>query len=460
MASDAPALFPLGTTTVTWTATDAAGNEAAATQRVLVQDTTPPAIEDPPALSLEAGSAAGYDTAAPGQALVPPSASDAAGPAAVSGDAPPTLPIGRTVITWTATDDAGNEAAAVQAADVSDTTPPSLEAPADVVAEASSPDGTPVDIGSPVATDAVGVASVASDAPALFPIGDTIVNWTAIDSANNTATAPQRITVQDTTPPAISVPATIVLEATDPAGYPVGPGTLFDLPTATDLAGPATLESDAPPVLPLGPTTLTWTATDSAGNEATAPQQIAVRDTIPPELDPPADVVAEASSPDGTPVDIGTPNATDAVGVASVASDAPALFPLGTTTVTWTATDAAGNEAAASHSVSVLACGRLPAGFNVITGTAGDDILTGTPGPDLIFALAGDDVILAGDGDDCILAGDGDDVIRGQSGDDVIRGQSGDDVIDGGAGRDACESGDGGNGDGGGPGGLATNCEQ
>ena len=453
VASDAPSLFPLGTTVVIWTAADASGNEATALQRITIQDTTPPAIERPLPLSLEAGSAAGYDAAAPGQGLDPPAASDAAGPAAVTGDAPSMLPIGRTVITWTATDDAGNSAAAEQAVDVADTTPPSLAAPPDATAEASSPDGTPVDIGSPVASDAVGVASVASDAPSLFPLGTTIVNWTAVDDANNTATASQRITVQDTTPPAISVPDPIVLEATDPAGYPVGPGSLFELPAATDLAGSTTLESDAPPVLPLGTTTLTWTATDAAGNAATAEQEITVRDTIPPLLEAPPDIAAEASSPDGTPVEIGAPNATDAVGVASVSSDAPALFQLGSTTVTWTAADASGNAAAASHSVSILACGRPAAGFNVVTGTAGDDILAGTPGPDLIFALAGDDVILAGDGDDCILAGDGDDVIRGQSGDDVIRGQSGDDVIDGGDGNDACEAG-------GGSGGLATNCEQ
>ncbi len=345
VASDAPALFPLGTTAVTWTATDAAGNTATAEQRVTVADTEPPLIGGPlPALSLEAGSASGYDTAAPGQALAPPAASDAAGPAHVAGDAPYVLPIGRTVITWTATDGAGNAATAEQVADVSDTTPPLLEAPPNMTAEAASPDGTPVDVGEAEASDAVGVASVASDAPPLFPLGATTVTWTATDAAGNTATAGQLVTVLDTTPPEITVPAPITLEAAAPGGYPLGSGTLFELPAASDLAGPAGLESDAPPVLPIGATILTWTATDAAGNAATAEQRVTVQDTVPPLLYVPADVAAEASSPDGTPVDIGEPNATDAVGVASVASDAPALFPLGTTAVTWTATDAAGKH--------------------------------------------------------------------------------------------------------------------
>jgi len=41
---DAPALFPLGTTTVNWTATDANGNQSTATQDVTVEDTTAPVV--------------------------------------------------------------------------------------------------------------------------------------------------------------------------------------------------------------------------------------------------------------------------------------------------------------------------------------------------------------------------------------------------------------------------------
>ncbi len=44
VTNDAPPVFPLGETTVTWTATDASGNSATATQKVTVVDTPPPAI--------------------------------------------------------------------------------------------------------------------------------------------------------------------------------------------------------------------------------------------------------------------------------------------------------------------------------------------------------------------------------------------------------------------------------
>ncbi len=55
-----------------------------------------------------------------------------------------------------------------------------------------------VDIGTATATDNVGVTSITNDAPSgnLFPVGTTIVTWTAEDAAGNTGTATQSITVE------------------------------------------------------------------------------------------------------------------------------------------------------------------------------------------------------------------------------------------------------------------------
>jgi len=44
ITNDAPAVFPLGTTTVTWTATDDSGNVVTAAQTVTIVDTTAPVI--------------------------------------------------------------------------------------------------------------------------------------------------------------------------------------------------------------------------------------------------------------------------------------------------------------------------------------------------------------------------------------------------------------------------------
>jgi hypothetical protein len=81
---------------------------------------------------------------------------------------------------------------------------------------------------------------------------------------------------------------------------------------------------------------------------------LAVRDTIAPSIVAPPDVTAECVSPAGTSPDLGLPSASDVCdGSLQVTSDAPAAFPLGTTTVTWTARDASGNTSTATQRVTI-----------------------------------------------------------------------------------------------------------
>jgi hypothetical protein len=62
-----------------------------------------------------------------------------------------------------------------------------------------------IDIGTASAIDNVdGMIAATSNAPDAFPLGTTIVTWTATDEAGNTGTAEQSITVVDTTPPTIN----------------------------------------------------------------------------------------------------------------------------------------------------------------------------------------------------------------------------------------------------------------
>ena len=82
---------------------------------------------------------------------------------------------------------------------------------------------------------------------------------------------------------------------------------------------------------------------------------VTVQDTLSPTVTPPADVTTECADPGGTAIAIGSATATDSCDPApTVASDAPALFPLGNTTVTWTASDADGNQGGAQQTVSVV----------------------------------------------------------------------------------------------------------
>ena len=76
-------------------------------------------------------------------------------------------------------------------------------------------------------------------------------------------------------------------------------------------------------------------------------------DSISPIVTPPDNIVAEATGPE-TIVDIGTATATDNVGVVSLTNDAPSTFHVGTTTITWTAKDAAENKGTALQKITVL----------------------------------------------------------------------------------------------------------
>ncbi len=86
-----------------------------------------------------------------------------------------------------------------------------------------------------------------------------------------------------------------------------------------------------------------------------------VRDTVPPVVTAPPDCTVIAREV-GTAVNIGAAAATDNLAVLSLVSNAPALFPVGTTVVTWTATDTAGNTGTAAQKITVVYCfeGFLP----------------------------------------------------------------------------------------------------
>jgi len=113
--------FALGTTTVTWTATDSGGLTATDTQTVTVRDTAAPTVTAPSDRTAEATGA-----------LTPVNIGTATATDLVDGGLTPvpsdTGPFARGthVITWTATDSEGNAGTATQTVTVADTTAPSV----------------------------------------------------------------------------------------------------------------------------------------------------------------------------------------------------------------------------------------------------------------------------------------------------------------------------------------------
>jgi Ca2+-binding RTX toxin-like protein len=138
-----------------------------------------------------------------------------------------------------------------------------------------------------------------------------------------------------------------------------------------------------------------------------------------------------------TLLEIGFATATDIIDdTPIITNDAPEVFPLGETIVTWTATDKFDNISSSTQTISVQTCGNNPSYYNLIVGSQDDDLLIGTTLPDLIFANGGDDIISGDKGNDCIFAGDGNDIIFGNQGNDHISGEDGNDIIKGNSGQD------------------------
>ena len=102
---------------------------------------------------------------------------------------------------------------------VLDVTNPLITAPADVVTTANSGcSATGILLGAPIVSDNCLVASFSSDAPAIFPIGTTVVTWTVIDGLGNVSIATQNVVVTDVTAPVVTTQnISITLDATGTA---------------------------------------------------------------------------------------------------------------------------------------------------------------------------------------------------------------------------------------------------
>ena len=281
----------------TWTATDQCGNSTNCVQTITVQDTTQPTITAPGDVVLECPNNA--TTNLTGVAT----AQDTCGSVTITySDTVSNTCGGSKIIsrTWTARDACGNSANAVQTITVQDTTSPRLTQPRNVVLEC------PADIrtnntGAATATDACSAVAITFNDEVTTNCGGTKViarTWTATDVCGNATNAVQTITVRDITPPSITCPTNLVLEC------PADIGTNnTGVATAQDACGSVTISyNDSVSNICAGAQVIsrTWTATDECGNSANCVQTITVRDTTPPTITCPTNVVLECPADTST----------------------------------------------------------------------------------------------------------------------------------------------------------------
>ena len=263
-------------TTLTCTVTNNAGlsNSASVTVKI---DLTSPTLTLPSPIVEATGSSGAlvtYDA----------SASDSLSGLDTFSCTPPsgsTFPMATTTVSCSGTDKAGNTATGtftVTVLTVQDETAPLVAVPADITVDATGPTGGVVTF-TASALDAVDGSLAPTCTPSsgsMFALGSTKVTCSVADKAGNTGSASFNVTVVDKTPPTLKIPADMTVQAASPGAVVTFSASASDL---VDGSVPVTCTPASGSTFPVGTTTVACSATDKAGNPASASFKVTVTPT-------------------------------------------------------------------------------------------------------------------------------------------------------------------------------------
>ncbi|GGG43983.1 hypothetical protein GCM10010976_14470 [Bizionia arctica] len=362
----------IGSQTVTLVATDAAGNTDTCVHTVNVVDSIAPIITTCPApITVSADNSVSCE--ATGVVLTPPTGTDnCTASLTITNDAPAAFPFGViTTVTWTLEDASGNSVQCTQLVTVEDNSDPEITCPTNIVQNTDAGLCTAVVTFDPPTVNECSTYSITRiDGNVLnsgdaFPIGDTTIEYQVLDDNNLLATCSFTITVEDNEDPTITAPNDITPSTDlDTCGANIAiPNASFtdnctdstltwSFTGATTLTGTGQVGSKD---FNIGITTITYTVTDNVGNTATDSMLVTLSDDEDPTITAPADITVSANVDcQVNALSLGAPTTADNCGVASVTHNGIPPYPIGTTIITWTVTDNAGNTSTDTQNVIVV----------------------------------------------------------------------------------------------------------
>ncbi len=349
--------FPIGTTTVTATAVDAAGHRVQKTFTVTVIDSMPPTILCPTDILKATDPGASnavvrYTITATDNV---PGVSVSCSPASGS-----TFAMGITTVVCAARDARGNTANCMFTVTVIDREAPTLIMPTNqVVQMETSAESVEFNYDVEVRDNAPGATYFCMPpSGSALTLGVTNIVCIGSDTSGNNTTNSFTVTVfqisnPNLLPPVVNVPADMMV--------PTDRGTnnaVVEYTASVSSAAPGATLSCTPAsgsVFAMGVTTVTCTGRDIVGNTTTKSFTVTVYDNENPLLNLPANIVRPVDAGLETAVVNYTVTATDNSGSVSVVC-VPAsgsAFPIGVTTVTCNAVDNSGNVSSGSFTVTV-----------------------------------------------------------------------------------------------------------
>ena len=356
-------LFTAGVTTVFFTAYDEAGNSASCSLLVTVIESLPPQISNCPANIIQYTS---EDICSRVIFWNIPEAVDSCGQGGISlsaefvpGDE---FSVGLTTIIYEATDASGNTATCSFTIDIRDSIAPTIICPKDIIIAPDEGGCTAtVDLDPPLVSDncddspeVIGYVPTAT-----FESGSSLIIYATSDAYGNFSSCSFNVTVFDNNAPVFDKcpdDLTVDTEVDTCGAFPT-----WEIPNATDDCDTDGVDIFADfqsgDFLPVGTTLVTYSAVDNVGNIGTCTFLVTVSENIAPVITGcPNDIIIELpSNKCDSLISWIPPTATDNCGIPTIESELePGVFPAGTNTISYIATDLAGNTAACSFQVILV----------------------------------------------------------------------------------------------------------